>query len=81
LTCLFRQRILSPRSRDMPEDVADRELGEQAQVVLNRYREAREYGLTRLEARLYAESQIDVSELRRLRRAGCAPAIAAKILL
>jgi hypothetical protein len=79
--CLCRRRILSPRSRDMQEGVADRELGEQAKVVLNRYKEAREYGLTRLEARLYAESQIDVSELRRLRRAGCAPAVAAKILL
>jgi hypothetical protein len=66
----------------MSEGVAeDRELGEQGRVVLHRYREAREYGLTRLEARLYAESQIDASELRRLRRAGCAPAIAAKILL
>jgi hypothetical protein len=65
----------------MQQGVADQELGEQGRVVLHRYKEAREYGLTRLEARLYAESQIDVSELRRLRLAGCDPAIAAKILL
>lgn len=57
------------------------ELGEQARVVLHRYREAREYGLTRLEARLYAESEISASELRRLKRKGCPPIMAARILL
>jgi hypothetical protein len=66
----------------MPQGVDDdRELGEQAKVVLNRYREARLYGFTRLEARLYAESEIDASQLRRLKRVGCPPAAAAKILL
>jgi hypothetical protein len=81
LRFLSRPPTLSPQSREMREGVKDEELGEQARVVYHRYKEAREYGLTRLEARLYAESTIDASELRRLRRAGCAPAIAAKILL
>ena len=57
------------------------ELDEVRRVVLHRYREARLYGLTRVEARLYAESQIDASELRRLKRMGCSPAVAARILL
>lgn len=59
----------------------DVELSEAAKVVLHRYAEAREYGFTRLEARLYAESDIDASELRRLRRLKCPPLIGAKILL
>jgi hypothetical protein len=80
LRFLSRPPTPSPRNREMREGVKE-EMGEQARVVYNRYKEAREYGLTRLEARLYAESTIDASELRRLRRAGCAPAIAAKILL
>jgi hypothetical protein len=57
------------------------DLGEHYRVILHRYKEARVYGLTRLEARLYAESQIDASELRRLKRAKCPPAQAARILL
>jgi hypothetical protein len=57
------------------------EFGEYSRVILHRYTEAREYGLTRVEARLYAESQIDASELRRLKRAKCPPAQAARILL
>ena len=40
-------------------------------VLLNRYREAREAGLTVVEARLFAESDRDVGELRKLVRAGC----------
>jgi hypothetical protein len=57
------------------------ELDEPQRVILHRYREARLYGLTRLEARLWAESDADVSMLRLLRRSGCPPAVAAKILL
>lgn len=56
-------------------------LSEQQEVVLHRYHEARDYGFTRLEARLYAESGIDCGELRRLIRVKCPPAVAAKILL
>lgn len=59
----------------------DIELSEQQKVVLHRYQEAREYGFTRLEARLYAESDIDASELRRLKRAGWPPVWAARVLL
>lgn len=54
---------------------------EEAVVYLNRFREACDYGLTRIEARMFAESDIDVGELRRLRRKGCPPALAAKIVL
>ena len=63
--------------------VADEEvkLTEQQEVVLHRYEEARGYGFTRLEARLYAESTIDCGILRHLKAKGCGPAMAAKILL
>lgn len=57
------------------------ELSEARRVILHRYQEARRYGLTLVEARLYAESGIDASELRRLKRKGCPPAQAARILL
>ncbi len=57
------------------------DLGEHARVVYHRYREARLYGLTKVEAMLYAESEIDASELRRLKRANCPPDVVAKILL
>lgn len=57
------------------------ELDEPARVMLHRYEEARRFGLTMVEARLYAESAIDASELRRLKRVKCPPLVAAKILL
>jgi hypothetical protein len=57
------------------------QLTERERVILHRYQEAREYGLTRLEARLYAESGIDASELRRLVKLKCPPAQGARILL
>lgn len=57
------------------------ELSEANQVVLNRVTEARLYGFTHVEARLFAESDISVSELRRLKKAGCDPATAARIIL
>jgi hypothetical protein len=56
-------------------------LDEQGRVTLHRYAEARRYGLTMVEARLFADSGIDVSELRRLKRKGCPPRLAAEILL
>ena len=59
----------------------DTELTERSRVVLHRYAEARAFGLTRLEARLWAESERDVAELRRLKRLGCPPLVAARILL
>jgi len=44
---------------------------EQLEVVRRRYTEARKAGLTIIEAKLFAESDADVGELRRLVRAGC----------
>jgi hypothetical protein len=57
------------------------ELGERNRVILHRYTEAREYGLTKIEARLYAESEISATDLRRLKRVKCPASMAAKILL
>lgn len=56
------------------------ELGEEARVYLNRYTEARRYGLCVADARAFAESSVDVGWLRRLRVGGCPPRLAAKIL-
>lgn len=50
-------------------------------VIRWRYEQARLYGLTRIEARLFAESDADIGALRHLAELGCAPATAAKILL
>ena len=64
------------------DDTATVVLSEPLRVVLRRYREARiDLGLTDVESRLYAESSIDCSDLRRLVRMKCPPAMAAKILL
>lgn len=59
----------------------DVEISERSRVILHRYQEARDYGFTRLEARLYAESEIDCSELRKLIRAKVPPIWGARILL
>lgn len=59
----------------------DPDLSEAQEAVYRRYKEAREYGLTRVEARLFADSDIDVGELRRLKKKGCPPKLAADILL
>jgi len=56
-------------------------LEEQQEVLYRRYKEARLFGLTRLEARLFAESDRDIGELRVLQAKGCSPALAAKILI
>lgn len=50
-------------------------------VVRWRFLEARDAGLTRLEARLYAESDIDCERLRALVRHGATPQQVAKVLL
>jgi len=44
---------------------------EQLEVLRRRYMEARQAGLTIVEARLFAESNADVGELRRLIAGGC----------
>ena len=56
-------------------------ISERSRVILHRYQEARDYGFTRLEARLYAESEIDCSALRRLVKAKVPPLWGARILL
>lgn len=50
-------------------------------VLRWRYDEAREAGLSIIEAKLYAESSIDCSLLRRAKKAGCPPELLAKVVL
>jgi len=52
---------------DAEADISD----EQLEVLRRRYTEARRAGLTIAEATLFAESDADVGELRRLVRDGC----------
>lgn len=67
---------MSEEEHELPET------DEMAGVVRWRRREALEAGLTRVEARLYAEAQdIDSSQLRRLVKAGCPPELLARLLL
>lgn len=54
---------------------------EQRSVYEHRYREALAAGLTLAEAELWASSEADVGELRRLARSGCPPALLARIVL
>ena len=49
-------------------------------VYLWRYEEARRDGLNELEARLFADSSLDIGDLRRLYDAGCPPGLIAKII-
>jgi hypothetical protein len=46
-----------------------------------RYEQARNAGLTKVEARLFAESDRSLEELRRLVALGCKPQVIAKIVL
>lgn len=46
-----------------------------------RYDAAREAGLNMLEAKLFADSDLDIGELRRLVRLGCPPDLIARLLL
>lgn len=50
-------------------------------VITRKFLEARAAGLTRVEARLFAESNGDVGELRKLVKNGCPPATIAKIVI
>lgn len=52
-------------------EASDELSDEQLEVLRRRYVEAREAGLTIVEARLFAESDRDVGELRRLVKKGC----------
>jgi hypothetical protein len=59
----------------------DRKADEVAEVVRRRRREAVKAGMSRVEARLYAESEIPAAELRRLVKLDCPPELLAKVLL
>lgn len=50
-------------------------------VVVRRRREALNAGLTRIEARMFAESDCDIGLLRKLVAAGCDPIVIALIVL
>jgi hypothetical protein len=66
----------------MPDDVAtdDAVDEEQRDVLKWRQQEALSYGLTLIEARLYAESGIDCGQLRHLVDLGYTPEQIAKLL-
>lgn len=65
----------------VPEDTdVDAEL-EVAQVLRRRRREALAAGMSPVEARLFAESEIDIGQLRHLVAAGCPDSLLAKVLL
>ncbi len=46
-----------------------------------RYDAARAAGLTLVEAKLFADSNVDIGELRRLHAAGCPPDLLARLVL
>lgn len=48
---------------------------------LRRYKEARDAGLSIIEAKLFAESDTDVGELRRLVAKRCPPELLARVIL
>lgn len=56
-------------------------LTEMERVLLHRFNEAREAGLTLVESHRFAESSTDVGQLRRLVAKNCPAAMIAKILL
>jgi hypothetical protein len=63
------------------DDGENPEPNEPQLVILWRYEQARLYGLSRIEAELFAVSDADMGEMRHLEALGCAPATAARILL
>jgi len=62
------------------ETLADPRAWETEAVRLWRYRQARDLGLTVVEAQLFAESDADLSLLRNLRAEGCPPRRAFEIV-
>jgi hypothetical protein len=65
----------------MSEQQTDRETDEVAGVLRWRRREALAAGMSRIEAGLYADSEIRTEELRHLIELHCPPELLAKILL
>jgi len=64
---------------DLP--TAPRTCEEQTAVYLRRYKEARAAGLSIVEARMFAESDTDIGELRRLVRKDCPRELLARLVL
>lgn len=54
---------------------------EAREVYRRRFREAREAGLSIVEAQLFADSDRDVGELRKLVAKGCPPEVLARIVV
>jgi hypothetical protein len=63
------------------EDLDERPSEELELVVSHRKREARQAGMSVVEARLFAESEIDIGELRRLVKQKCPSELLARVLL
>ena len=75
--------IMSPTPKDpWPDGPPAVPLSDQ-ELLLHRwrYREARRFNFSWLEAKLFASSSIDVEDMRTLARNGCAPALILRILL
>ena len=53
---------------------------EQQVMLTRRIREAKDAGMTAMEARMFAESAVDIGELRKLLKLGCPPEYLARIL-
>jgi hypothetical protein len=64
-------------SKEPSPEISDEVL----EVRRRRYKEARAAGLSLVESQLFADSETDIGELRRLVRDGCDPALMASILL
>lgn len=64
-----------------PAVTEDDQPTEKDRVMFRRFHEAHEAGLTLVESRIFAESDVDVGWLRMLVRDGCKPALIAKILI
>lgn len=54
---------------------------EQREVYRRRFREARQAGMSIVEAQLFADSDQDIGTLRKLVKAGCPPDVMARIVV
>ncbi len=69
--------MVTPEAETDDRDLDD----EDRDVVRWRFQQARGAGLTRIEARLFAESEASLTELRLLVAKGCPPQTIARIVL
>lgn len=67
-------------SSDLPDDVMDESRVEDRLIRRRRYREARKAGMNPADARWFAESKVDVGELRHLVALSCPSATLFRIL-